>query len=67
MKSRLGIKISTLFVTLIGIILLLTGLYITYGALTTSTGSGAPLLFAPAGVLVALIGILLLISREERA
>jgi uncharacterized membrane protein HdeD (DUF308 family) len=56
---------TTLTTYLAGILLLSTGGFLIYNTLSTEASSVKPWLFTPVGILLIVVGLLMLLSKED--
>jgi hypothetical protein len=62
---RKYLDLTTLTTLIAGILMVSTGALLIYNTVTTPASSLKPWLFTPVGLLLIIVGILLLLSKEE--
>jgi hypothetical protein len=65
MNDKIGINFTGIFTILGGIIFLVIGFWITINAMNVLVNENNISFLTPIGIIIALIGILLIISRDE--
>jgi hypothetical protein len=65
MTERFGINFTSIFTILGGIIFLFIGIWITINTMNANVDENSIIFLTPIGIIIALIGILLIISRGE--
>ena len=64
MSDEGGMTLTGLATMLLGAVILILGLFLTYFSIRTDVGAVDPHIFTPIGVAVALIGGFMLLSKE---
>jgi hypothetical protein len=65
MSERFGINFTAVFTILGGIFFLFIGIWITINTINANVDENNIIFLTPIGIIIALIGIVLIISREE--
>jgi len=64
MSEESGATLTGAVISIIGFVLLVLGVMLTYFSLTTSAGIADPRFFTPLGVLVSLIGLFMIVTKK---